>query len=382
MKAAGKKADTPAAAPGGDGDDIVRLLRALNEDLKADPADHDAADLDEDLEAKVERQLPFGKIAAALVAAAAVGFAVVMLDHESETPAPQPPPTPLIAAAPAPGGASTGGVSTVSPVVSPAPKAPASQPEPLIARAPTTTTSAAPAPALVAPQPPSTITLPQTPPPALRVPEPPPIALPAPTPVEAPAKLPDAPPPALAQPEPVKAAPPAAPPVAAPVEAPKPVQVAKPTPVAPAPATAKPATETAELQAMLAPKTPPRAPAAKREVAKPEAAKPDAPKPLGTLSKPASTAPAESAGTAEPTTPDGRYAVQVGSFQMAENAEALVRRLRDNGYSAVTLDWTDAAQKSWHAVRVGGYADPAAAKRAAGVLKGKMGLPAMVVSTH
>ncbi|MCR6630242.1 MAG: SPOR domain-containing protein [Magnetospirillum sp.] len=79
---------------------------------------------------------------------------------------------------------------------------------------------------------------------------------------------------------------------------------------------------------------------------------------------------------------DGRYAVQVGSFQQADNAEGLVRRLRGLGFNAYALDWTDAEQRSWHVVRVGGYADTAAAGQAAASLKGKVEAQPIVVSTR
>nr|WP_246500661.1 SPOR domain-containing protein [Azospirillum rugosum] len=121
---------------------------------------------------------------------------------------------------------------------------------------------------------------------------------------------------------------------------------------------------------MLAPKTPARAPAKPSASAPPPAAPPQAPKPV-VLTPPA-----------VPSVPDGHFAVQVGTFQIADNADALLRRLRDSGYTAQVVDWTDAEQRSWHAVRVGGYADRATAKRAADSLKARMGLPALVVGTR
>ncbi|MBK3737004.1 hypothetical protein GAY29_28815, partial [Azospirillum brasilense] len=116
MKAAGQKAEhkpSPMAdAPADDGvearDDIARLLRALNDDLKADPAEDDDP-LSPASGRKTERHLPIGKIAAALAAAIGIGAVVVMLDQGGD--APPAPPAPLITAvpsAPAPGGASPG----------------------------------------------------------------------------------------------------------------------------------------------------------------------------------------------------------------------------------------------------------------------------------
>nr|WP_209877006.1 SPOR domain-containing protein [Azospirillum soli] len=356
MKAAGKSSNDGTGASGAESEDIAKLLRALNEDLKHDPADDDIADLDDEVEPKAERHLPFGKIAAALVAAAGVGFAVVMLDQEE---APTAPPVqavaPLITAAPAPGGSSIGASGANAPAApTSAAKVTPSQPEALIARAP--------APSAVPPAlPPAVETAPPSsqqpsPPPALKVPEPPPPAPvqtvtaprpPAPEPV---AKLPEPPPPSLAvkAPEPVKTEPvKAEPPPAKPAE---PVKTAK--------------AETPELQAMLAPKAAKRAPAEpKAQTASVDESAVD------------SAAPAASA-------PSGRYAVQLGSFHVAENAEALVRKLQGSGYRAYALDWTDASQQSWRVVRVGGFGDSAAAKRVANQLKAKVGLDPVVVSTR
>lgn len=364
MKAAGRTADHKARpmadAPADDGgearDDIARLLRALNDDLKADPAEEDDL-LSPDAGRKAERHLPIGKIAAALAAAIGIGAVVVMLDQGGE--APSAPPAPLITAvpsAPAPGGASPG---TVTPA----------KPEPLITRA-----APAPAPPQQAPMqtqtivaPPTVATppmaLPQIPPPALKVPEPP---------------APPSPAPAVTKP-------------ADPVPAPHPVETAEsakaqthppastltapPAEPIKAPAPAK-ATETAELQAMLS-------------AQRPATATRPAPQPIKPAPKTASTPPATapSSGVLTPPTaaaapPDGRYAVQVGSFQQADNAEGLVRRLRGLGFNAYALDWTDAEQRSWHVVRVGGYADTAAARQAAASLKGKVEAQPIVVSTR
>ncbi|MBB3267398.1 cell division septation protein DedD [Azospirillum sp. OGB3] len=363
MKAAGQTADTPAAVTE-PGDDIARLLRALNDDLKADPAEDDDDLLSPDTGRKAERHLPIGKIAAALAAAIGIGAVVVMLDQGGE--APSAPPAPLITAvpsAPAPGGASPG---TVTPA----------KPEALITR-----TAPAPAPSQQTPMqtqtivaPPTVVTppmaLPQIPPPALKVPEPP--VLPSPAPAAAK--------PAEPAPHPVEtvesAKPPAHPPAS--TIAPPPAEPAK------APAPVKSA-ETAELQAMLSAPPPPGA------GQRPAAARP-APQPAKPTPRTASTAPATAPSTApssgvltppaSASAPDGRYTVQVGSFQQADNAEGLVRRLRGLGFNAYALDWTDAEQRSWHVVRVGGYADTAAARQAAASLKGKVEAQPIVVSTR
>ncbi|ALJ34373.1 SPOR domain-containing protein [Azospirillum brasilense] len=370
MKAAGQTADHKArpmadalADDGGEArDDIARLLRALNDDLKADPAEDDDL-LSPDAGRKAERHLPIGKIAAALAAAIGIGAVVVMLDQGGE--APSAPPAPLITAvpsAPPTGGASPG-------VVNPA------KPEALITRA-----APAPAPAqppmqtqtIVAPPTVATppMALPQIPPPALKVPEPPAPPSPAPA-VTKPADP-------VPAPHPVETADGAK----APAHPPASVVTAPVPEPAKAPAPAK-TTETAELQAMLSAPPPPAAaqrPAAAARPA-PQPAKP-APK---TASTPPATAPSSGVLTPPPSAasvPDGRYTVQVGSFQQADNAEGLVRRLRGLGFNAYALDWTDAEQRSWHVVRVGGYADTTAARQAAASLKGKVEAQPIVVSTR
>ena len=351
MKAAGKSSNDRTGASGAESEDIAKLLRALNEDLKHDPADDDIADLDDEVEPKAERHLPFGKIAAALIAAAGVGFAVVMLDQGEAPPAPPVQAVaPLITAAPAPGGSSIGASGANAPAApATAAKVMPGQPEALIARAP--------APGAIPPAPPPAVdAAPPSPPPALKVPEPPPpapvqtVTAPRPVAPEPVAKLPEPPPPSLAvkAPEPVKTDPvKAEPPPAKPAE---PVKTAK--------------AETPELQAMLAPKAARRAPAE--------------PKAQTALVDDGAV---ESAGPGA-AAPGGRYAVQLGSFHVAENAEALVRKLQSSGYRAYALDWTDASQQSWRVVRVGGFGDSAAARRVANQLKAKVGLDPVVVSTR
>ncbi|CAO3372598.1 hypothetical protein [Azospirillum argentinense] len=378
MKAAGQTADLKADAPASatePRDDIARLLRALNDDLKADPADDSEDDLlSPDAGRRSERHLPIGKIAAALAAAIGIGAVVVMLDQGGE--APSAPPAPLITAvpsAPSTGGASPGAVTPAKPEALITRAAPVPAPPP---QAPMQTqTVVAPAPTVATPP----MALPQIPPPALKVPEPPPPPAPAPA-----AARPAEPAPA---PHPVdmaeSAKAPAHPPAA--IIAPPPAEPAR----APAPAKAA---ETAELQAMLSAPPPPAATQRQAAMARP-APQPAKPAPKTASTPPASTPPvtapntASSSGVLTPPSsaiavPDGRYTVQVGSFQQADNAEGLVRRLRGLGFNAYALDWTDAEQRSWHVVRVGGYADTTAARQAAASLKGKVEAQPIVVSTR
>ncbi|AWJ88821.1 SPOR domain-containing protein [Azospirillum baldaniorum] len=373
MKAASQTADHKArpmadalADDGGEArDDIARLLRALNDDLKADPAEEDDL-LSPDAGRKAERHLPIGKIAAALAAAIGIGAVVVMLDQGGE--APSAPPAPLITAvpsAPPPGGASPGTVAPAKPealITRAAPVPAPTQQAPMQTQ--TIVAPAAPAPAVVPPP----MALPQIPPPAMKVPEPPALPSPAPTAAK----------PADPAPHPVETAEsaraPAHPPAS--VMAPPPAEPAK------APPHVK-TTETAELQAMLSAPPPPAAAQRPAAAARP-APQPAKPTPKAASTPPAATAPSSGVLTppASAAVPDGRYTVQVGSFQQADNAEGLVRRLRGLGFNAYALDWTDAEQRSWHVVRVGGYADTAAARQAAASLKGKVEAQPIVVSTR
>jgi hypothetical protein len=360
MKAAGKSSDAPTP----ESEDIAKLLRALNDDLKADPID-DVADLEEDDDEPKAASggLPLGKIAAALIAAAGIGFAVVMLD-----PGDSPPRDPSNAA--------TTSLVPPAPAITRAPAANTTNPAPesLIARAPVASAPALPVPPPAAPAPtPPAGAAPMAPPPALKAPEPPalpPTAAPASTARPAPVAKPA---------EPSHAAPPAAQAAAAPTptEAPVP-KAAEAPPAKPVEPPAPKATETGALQAMLAPPKDPR------EIAKrpPPPAKPTDAK--AAEAKPTVKAPPQSASPAPSgdVVPNGRYSVQVGSYQVAENAAIQVQKLKKAGYAAFGLEWTDSANRTWHAVRVGGYADKAAAQHAANDLKAKMGVPAYPVSTR
>lgn len=393
MKAAGRKPDASAEAPQSappltaparpgvapasqESDDIAKLLRALNEDLKDDPTDDPAMDEEEDL--PESRGLPFGKIALALLAAAGIGAGVVFLGQDNS---------------PAPGETAMAQqpVTAGQPIVAAPPATIARAPEPLIARAP----AIPPTPTAAAPPPPPPATA-LNPPPTMKAPEPPPLPpvvaappQPAPT-VQRTLTLPAPAQPAAAAPQ---AAVPVAPPVAtaSPPPAPQvanppipPVTVARaPEPAATTPKPPEPAkvepfkaeppkppapvakSEPGDLQAMLAPK----------DTAKTAGRTPQKP-------KPEAQSPAATGETAAATVPSGRYSIQLGSFQQASNAEALVAKLKASGFQAYAMDWTDASQRSWRVVRVGGYPDTATAKRAGADVKSKLGMDSVVVSTR
>lgn len=60
--------------------------------------------------------------------------------------------------------------------------------------------------------------------------------------------------------------------------------------------------------------------------------------------------------------PQGGYAVQVGSFAVAADAGALKQRLIDKGFSAFVVEADLGKKGLWYRVRLGPYADAAAAK--------------------
>lgn len=89
---------------------------------------------------------------------------------------------------------------------------------------------------------------------------------------------------------------------------------------------------------------------------------------------PAVKAPAGGAATAAAGRADGGFAVQLGTFSVAANADSLVARLERAGWRAYGLDWRDA-----RVVRVGNYPDRAAAKRAADRLRAELSLSGIVI---
>ncbi len=340
MKANGKPSETPPP----ENEDIAKLLRALNEDLRADPQDED---VEYEEEEPAGRSLPLGKIALALLAAGGIAVGVVYFGSGDPAPvttatnssAPMVP-APAITRAPAnPAPAPTATAPESLPVPGTMPPSAATQPPPS-----QTAPSAAPPPPVAA--------LPASPPPVLKVPEPP--AVPATAPATSP--------------KPRAAAPTETAPAAPAVQKPEPAkpEAAKPEQPAAAP------NDSGSLQAMLAPpkdaaKRPPAAAAGNGE-------------PKANAKAPAPSAAPSTAPSATP--PAGRYTVQVGTFTVTANADSLAQRLQGSGFQAYTVDWTDSSNRSWRAVRVGGFPDPAAAKREAEQLKSKMGLNPVVVTTR
>lgn len=135
-----------------------------------------------------------------------------------------------------------------------------------------------------------------------------------------------------------------------------------PSPEAPPPSDGAPVPDPAALQAMLrAPAGPTTAPAPDPAVKAPRAEAPTA------IARPVDK---------------GRYAVQVGSFTVPTNADTLATRLKDRGYPAYTLDWTDRSKQAWRVVRVGNFGSDAEARRSAEDLRARMALPTRIVTTR
>ena len=273
-----------------------------------------AADFDE--EERSDRGQAW-KIVLALGAAAALGLVIALVNPFGDKTLPQTPNRVVVPLPPPPAPRPSTQMAEIAPVVIPPPPAP----------------PPAPAPAPVAAQPPK--------------PEPPPP--PAPKPVAAPPQVAALPPVAVPPPAPQPPPTPAPPPVAShPVPKPEPV---KPEPVK-----------------VEAPKPPPP---------KPEPAKPAVvvkAKPVEAAEPP--IAPEErvavAAGAPAPTGPRV-LTVQVGSFKIADNAERLIKTLKQAGFDAYGKDWTDRNGQLWHVVRVGriNERDRAAASSLAQKLRGR-----------
>lgn len=140
------------------------------------------------------------------------------------------------------------------------------------------------------------------------------------------------------------------------------VQPSALAPVAPAPAASPPASPPVapRVAAQPAPKPVPAAPPAK-----------PAPAPVST--------PAPASAGAVPGGP-GHWAVQVGTFSVAGNAEQLVRKLGQNGRSAYVVEWQDRQGRTWKAVRVGNFTSESTARAAVGELKTQMDLTGQLIN--
>jgi cell division protein FtsN len=74
----------------------------------------------------------------------------------------------------------------------------------------------------------------------------------------------------------------------------------------------------------------------------------------------------------------GRFALQIGSFSDARNAEQLATELTGRGYAIRIFRALDGANRAWHVVRVGDYPDLSTASRAAADFTSRERLQALV----
>lgn len=196
------------------------------------------------------------------------------------------------------------------------------------------------------------------------------------------------------EPKPAELKPVAPKPAAPKPVAPKPTMVAKPTPAkpvetAPKPVAAKPVqskpVETKPASAKPTPASTSAAPAT--AAAKPVAPKPADPKPVATAPKPAVAKPSTPAdsGALVAVAPKPKptaaakvgFAVQLGAFSAAADANALRDRLRASGFAAFT-ETVSTDKGSLTRVRVGPVVDRAAADQLKAQVQAKTGVEGIV----
>ena len=72
------------------------------------------------------------------------------------------------------------------------------------------------------------------------------------------------------------------------------------------------------------------------------------------------------------------FCLQLGSFSNQDNAKKLQAELKDKGYAAIIFEQIDSDQRTWHAVRIGGYDSLDSASRAAADFSNKERIQALV----
>ena len=76
------------------------------------------------------------------------------------------------------------------------------------------------------------------------------------------------------------------------------------------------------------------------------------------------------------------FTVQVGSFQVLQNADFLINDLKKKGFDAYSKDWTDGGGRLWHVVRVGRLSNRAAANALVKHLSNGTDLEPYILSVH
>ena len=351
-------------------------LRAA--DLRVDEMVDELDEEDEEPEPEPSRLSRVWKIALILGGASALGLAVALINPFGDSSPPLPPPAPVVVPTTS---EEAGKLNMLAPTAQNAPVTvpilPVPEPlpaevkpiEPVPAPAPAPTPAPVSAPAL------TKVTPPLVAPPPVEVAAAPPLAAPplqpAPPPAAAPPPVASRPP--VAEPPPTAALPPASepPPPAAPPPSVAPARSAPPPTTPPA----QGATGAPSVAVASAPAPP------KRPVLPPEPAKKSA-----VLPSPASSPLVEAPPSAErpPVAPSGPrvFTVQVGSFQVLQNADFLVNDLKKKGFDAYSKDWTDGGGRLWHVVRVGRLSNRAAANALVRHLSNGTDLEPYILSVH
>lgn len=167
--------------------------------------------------------------------------------------------------------------------------------------------------------------------------------------------------------------------------APAPSAPASGTAAVPGPTATAPATEAPSAPAQPPAQAETQAPAetkpapAKTAETKQAEAKPARAKPRGAASASRNKVASAPAGGGATAWAPGGYSVQVGTFQVAANADSMKVALAHHGYEAAVVPWTDGAGHAWHAVRVGHFASRGAAESFARRLAAAAKVPAIVV---
>jgi cell division septation protein DedD len=76
--------------------------------------------------------------------------------------------------------------------------------------------------------------------------------------------------------------------------------------------------------------------------------------------------------------PGSGYVLQVGSFRDARNATQIVTELKEKGFTPLVRKSTDSADRTWHVIQVGPYADLNTAVRAARDFSGATSVHAFI----
>lgn len=69
----------------------------------------------------------------------------------------------------------------------------------------------------------------------------------------------------------------------------------------------------------------------------------------------------------------------MGSFQVVDNANRLIGKLRDEGFDAFLKEWVDASGRTWHVVRVGRLESRDEVQELAASLAGRNGSGAEII---